>query len=408
MKWDICNWTGLVALVLLVLNARLVSSEDNDSDLCQLPYCYRSFHKIPGNVRKSDTPQFVILTYQGYIDEAVFELIFEQIWKPKFINPDGCRSGMTLFVSNGLGHGTNVTYCSIHKLYSVGYEVALSIDSNVEDGTWDDTVVAHRDNLTVRSNLDVDHIQGLRISNEIPGGDGQFKALTTNGFMYDSSLFVVPTLMNATIHWPFTWDYSLKDLKFSVDSTQKAGVLTDAVYNYLWEVPNVRLVASEENLRQCLFIRDCLAGMTNKEDVRDKLMEMLEGRKNSKNRAPMMINLDIKTLKNKRIMQGLQLFFDTILHGEFEDIWVVGIQQMLEWVRAPVSAKSLRQENRDLTCIQTHKYHRCDPKYIREEKPRSNFRVFMDVDVLYIYQTVFLVVFYFALIRYDRMQGSKK
>ena len=398
-----------VVYILLFLTKGVASEEDEKKDECQLPYCYEDYKKIPGGIPLKQTPQFVVLTYQGYVDEPVFELIFEQIWKPKFINPDGCRTGMTIFVSNEnlMGHDTNVSYCSIHKLYTIGYELALSTDFQSEQ--WDSLMVDQRENLTVRSALDVDHVQGIRIAKEMPGGDSQFKALTTNGFLYDSSLFVVPKAMNETTHWPFTWDSSLNDLKFSVDSAQKGGVPEGDTYSFLWEVPNVWLVASEtqKDLRQCLFIRDCLGGMRNKDDVKDKLWQMLHGRITT-NRAPLMINLDLKTLKNKRIMMGLQLFLKSILHGNEEYIWVVGIQQLLEWVRAPVSIYSLQRDNRDLVCINTHKYQRCDPKYIRKDKPMTNFRIFMNVDVLWIYQTVILVVFYFALYRYDNMQTKKK
>ena len=368
---------------------------------CLLPYCYCNYKSIPGGLELEATPQMVLITYQGYIDEDIFDLIYENLWQPKFINPDGCRLGMTIFSAY---EGSN--NCSIHKLYTIGYEISLGV-SGGDAASWDSTVVSQRHNLTEGSVLDVDHIQGMRANKELPGGDPQFKALVDNGFSYDSSLLYVPTTQSEMTPWPFTIDLPLKDLKFTPEKTQSAPTIA---YNGVWEVPIVRLVAtssSESQPRQCTFMRDCMSGMKTTEDVERLLMQMLNGRRKS-NRAPMMINLDIKTLKNQRMMLGLRNFLRNILHGDYEDIWVVSIEQMLDWVRAPTSSKSLSRGQSVDICTRNRKYHRCDPTHERKGRPSSNFRVFMNVEVLYIYQSVFLVVFYIVLVRYDRMQANKK
>ena len=310
-KWIALALVVVSASIDLTMGASKPSLNDtcaNMKEPCLLPYCYCSYKNIPGGLSLAETPQMIVLTYQGYVDESIFELIYENTWEPKFINPDGCRLGMTIFATY---EGSN--NCSMHKLYTIGYEMALNVLGS--DGVdWDSTVVSQRHNLTEGSVLDVDHIQGMRANKELPGGDPQFKALVDNGFSYDSSLLYVPTTQSEMTPWPFTIDMPLQDLKFTPEKTQSAPTIA---YNGVWEVPIVRLVATGSTAsepRQCTFMRDCMSGMKTTEDVERLLMQMLNGRKLS-NRAPMMINLDIKTLKNQRMMLGLRNFLKTVLHG---------------------------------------------------------------------------------------------
>ena len=388
--------------VFLILQACLVQGKKSDAcreaDNCILPYCACDLYSIPGNLNKADIPQMVILTYQGYLDEDVFELIYQQIWVPKFINPDGCRSGMTLFVPYEASNN-----CSIHKLYTVGYEIAMTANNKTVNIWENDYLDVHRENLTKESHLDVDHVQGFRSQKDsLPlGSDWQYKALHDNGFSYDSSFLYVPKSQTQDTPWPFTLDLTIDELEFEPDNLKSA---PSQRYAGLWEVPIVRLVGNQGH---CTLLRDCMGGMQTVKNVEDLLLEMLEGHRKS-NKAPMMINLDFKTLKNTRIMTGLQNFFRTILHGDIEDVWVVSIQQMLEWRRTPVSKKHLQYREYVDICLKTHKYRRCDKKNLRKPRATSNFRVFMDVDVLYIYQIVVLVIFYVALLRYDKMQGGVK
>lgn len=367
---------------------------------CRLPDCFCDYRHIPEHLSRHNTPQMVLLTYQGYVDEDIFELIFDQIWSPGYKNPDGCGLGMTIFAA-----GKESNNCSLHKLYTLGYEVASSTYSmtpadTLSDKDWDKYLVEDRDNVTKGSYLDVDHIQGMRAPKERPGGDLQFQVLMDNGFSYDSSILYVPESEKDS-PWPFTLDMSLDDMKYSC--SRQACPANE--YSGLWEVPIVRLIGNHN--RQCTYLRDCMGGMKSTDDVSDLLLKMLDGRMTG-NRAPMMINLDSKTLNNPRVMIGLQKFLTEILHGEFENIWVLSIQQLLEWMRTPVTWQALRDKDTVDVCTRKRKYHRCGPKSKRKDRIITNFRAFMDVEKLWIYQCLTLFVLYFVVLRYDKIEQGKK
>uniref|UniRef100_A0A914PI26 Uncharacterized protein n=1 Tax=Panagrolaimus davidi TaxID=227884 RepID=A0A914PI26_9BILA len=89
---------------------------------CSLPYCFCSPNGlgIPGNLRASETPQMVIITYEGPITDRIIN-IFKSLFNGKFKNPNGCPIKGTFFIS----HEWN-NYDQVQWLFSTGHEIGVN------------------------------------------------------------------------------------------------------------------------------------------------------------------------------------------------------------------------------------------------------------------------------------------
>uniref|UniRef100_A0A914YAE2 Uncharacterized protein n=1 Tax=Panagrolaimus superbus TaxID=310955 RepID=A0A914YAE2_9BILA len=89
---------------------------------CALPYCFCSPNGlgIPGDLRTSETPQMVIITYEGAITDRIIN-IFKSLFNGKFKNPNGCAIKGTFFIS----HEWN-NYDQVQWLFSTGHEIGVN------------------------------------------------------------------------------------------------------------------------------------------------------------------------------------------------------------------------------------------------------------------------------------------
>ncbi len=58
-------------------------------DRCRLPYCYCSNQTIPGDLTVRDTPQFIAITFNGPLEEKLYDLLDDLFFSRKYSNPDG-------------------------------------------------------------------------------------------------------------------------------------------------------------------------------------------------------------------------------------------------------------------------------------------------------------------------------
>lgn len=67
---------------------------------CRLPACYCAGEEAPlGGVRRSEVPQFVMVTFDDAITDAVYEA-YEVLLSTNARNPNGCPPTLTFFVSH--------------------------------------------------------------------------------------------------------------------------------------------------------------------------------------------------------------------------------------------------------------------------------------------------------------------
>ena len=104
-------------------------------------------------------------------------------------------------------------------------------------------------------------------------------------------------------------------------------------YDGFWELPILRLI-NPENGRMCAFLDDCVVSLRTPKDVYRMLYQNFRHHYDT-NRAPMMINLATKTLKNKVAVAGLKMFLKTIVSDGHEDTFLVTFQEALAWMESP-------------------------------------------------------------------------
>jgi len=196
-----------------------------DRQNCKLPNCFCSDDGtfIPGNLNSNETPQFVLLSFAGAVNELVFENYKKVLgYHGKFnptqnrLNPNQCGIKGTFFVNHEYNN-----YAEILWLAAQGHEIALhSITQRQPELWWTETanytswaeeIIGLREILIKFGNggnpngpLNRDNIIGLRAPFIKPGGDAMYEMAHDFGLAYDSSL-VVPKLSIPL--WPFTWDY---------------------------------------------------------------------------------------------------------------------------------------------------------------------------------------------------------
>ena len=120
------------------------------------------------------------------------------------------------------------------------------------------------------------------------------------------------------------------------------------------------------------------------------------------NRAPVQINIRHKTLRMGNVMKGLENFIrDDLLSRD--DTWIVTFGDVLRWTQNPKSTALMQQEADQWGCSDYREYHECVAGRAKNSSAVNvNFLLVFDTSDLWIYQTVFLILLYIIVIRYDR------
>ena len=230
--------------------------------------------------------------------------------------------------------------CGLHKLYVRGHEVGLSglnrtsqVDKWEQD-KWSASIVGQQLEISELSNIDTMAMAGVRAQKLRPGGDAQFQMMSHNSFMYDSSLVAGPSAENDfedPYLWPFTLNRTLKELEIPC----KIFECPTKSYPSLWEVPVSPLVGTRMGkVRLCTYLDDCLSDYKKASDVTDLLKRHFRFSYLG-NRAPLMINLQPRTMETKIAVDGIKDFIKYIIKKD--DTWILTIQEALQWVQNPTS-----------------------------------------------------------------------
>ena len=406
-------YTVLSIGLLVMLTALAVAEDDgiNSCDQCHLPECYCKYKVNPGARISGQKPQLITLSYTGKVTEDVVEILTRVFYSTKFRNPNDCGIGVTIFV-----HGVDTDYCSVHKLYSLGWEIATSGNTTASTAKWkavengkndfEDNTETHRQKMIELAKMNVDDVIGMRTLDHRTSSDSKlFDTLWNNGFTYDSTLIVEPQVSdNEKIQpWPFTLDLTMNTIGLH-------GVKGDPQKRLpgLWEVPLTRLLQNNSASRTCDYLHTCLGGLSKSSQLTELLKYNLHHNE-ATNGAPLQINLREKDLGNKRIMDGLNAFLEWALRGEETHYWVMTVEQVLRWIQTPSTNRDMiRGVGATELCVKRRTYHRCGKAKERRMRIANPFREIMDVESLWIYQSVLLLVSYVLIRRYDKMQVTKK
>ncbi|XP_049881059.1 chitin deacetylase 7-like [Pectinophora gossypiella] len=210
------KWLGLISLLLVVLVSSaptddevvLPLAEPCDLEACQLPDCRCSTTDIPGGLAARDTPQFVVMTFDGPVDEYSLQDFNKYLGGRT--NMNGCPVGATFYINHG-----STNYEVVNQMYNQGFEIGLkSISHNPNHEYWAEGTVEEmrkefgdqRITMSHFANIPIEDIKGIRIPYLQMAGNATFQVMSESGLTYDAS-WPSTTDLNPAL-WPYTLDYA--------------------------------------------------------------------------------------------------------------------------------------------------------------------------------------------------------
>lgn len=226
-----------------------VPAADCDPSKCKLPDCRCSSMDIPGLLMPSNTPQFVVLTF----DDAV-TITNIDFYRKAFngrLNPNQCPVSATFFMSHEY---TN--YQLVHELYSKGHEIALhSISHNATTDYWKKATNktlslefgGQREMAAHFANIPKEDIRGIRLPFLQMSKEASFQMMAEEGLMYDYSW---PTIRYTG---PGLWPYSLE---YASNQDCVIGPCPEESYPNIWVMPMISWV-DQKNIF-CSMVDTCV------------------------------------------------------------------------------------------------------------------------------------------------------
>lgn len=364
-----------------------------------MPYCpSNELCHIPGYMDKTQTPQMVLFTYSGPLN-IMTRTWLEKIFPKTFTNPNGCPIAITTFVIT-----QEEDPCSVRLVHARGHEIALSgmtrtsrVD-NWNEKKWNDSIIVQLKTVSNTSMIDEADLAGVRAQNFYPGNNSQFLLLNKNSFVYDSSLLVQQFKdVDDTVgyYWPFEMKKKVLDRLTCLDRCP------NDTFDGLWEIPGSRLFTSEHDKLGCIYLDQCFEGVPSADGVYNLLKYNLD-QTASQQRAPLQINIRDRHLSSLELTAGIQRFISS---AQQKDTWFVTMRELIQWVKHPIAKNHLKKGFWNCRFTENVK---CTEQSDNSTIKKVTFAAVINVQNIWIWQTVFLVVFYIVIYRYDKYMQEKK
>ncbi|KDR24193.1 uncharacterized protein LOC110828651 [Zootermopsis nevadensis] len=301
-----------------------------DTSSCELPYCFcsRDGTRIPGNLDPEDTPQIILMTFDGAINLNNFDH-YQRVFTSDRKNPNGCPIRGTFFVAHEYSN-----YHMIERLAHDGHEIGtetISLQQGLQDKGYEEWVgemIGMREILRHFANISKSDVVGMRAPYLKPGRNTQYEVLEDFGYIYDSSVGIPPLKVPI---WPYTLDYK-------IPHECRSGTCPSRTFQGIWEVPlNAHYVETYEG-GHCPYLDQCVLHSHDPDEVFEWLQEDFN-RYYLQNRAPYMMPFHTNWFQIKELERGLHKFLDWT--KTLPDVWIVTITQALVWMTDPRSAKNL-------------------------------------------------------------------
>ncbi|XP_044267300.1 chitin deacetylase 8-like [Tribolium madens] len=319
------------------------NAENCSPDKCKIEdncRCSSSINPISDD--ENPAPQLIAIT----VSESVVQTLYDNYLNPLFFdrkNPDGGPIGLTFYVPHEY-----TDYSLVQDLYVRGYEIGdHSITKEPNQTYWreatpqdlQDEFEGQKTIISTFANIPSKDIVGVRTPQLQLEGDVSINAYVASGLGYDNSW---PTYSTEQI-LPYTLTYA---------STQKCtGTMNcpkDAHEDF-WIAPltNIKGV----NATECNSLATCLVQGTA-DEIADWLFDEIKSYRDS-NRAPLTLRLDSYWfLFTDNSYEGFTKFLDKI--AQEEDIFLVSVQDILEWIKNPVGHKDYKSpvhDDRTADCL---------------------------------------------------------
>ena len=318
---------------------------------CKLPDCNCACRSVHGDLALNTVPQLVVFTFVGPLNSSSWDPL-RRLFKDEKKNPNGEPITMTLFVSDTYTDD----YCRAGEFYRDGHEIGVNgvsdtdtVDSFISDD-WEQLIMSQKEILTTEAKIDKTDIKGMHV----PGlkkraADAVFLAIEhmSNETKYegrawkpyDSSVVLGENirLKNQAPLWPYTVTYTSDDKVCPGDVN--ACNHPAHCYTGVWEVP-VRLFYDNGSLPN-VFIDEWIAP-ENEEMLYYTLVNNFWEHYAS-SRAPFVIKAHTNWFNKSRLAEkALERFIAVVLAHDLQDVYVVSMEQMLEWVKDPKTLNEIK------------------------------------------------------------------
>jgi len=333
-----------------------------DLSVCQLPDCFCSADgtqwPTPTNpeapkLDRDNVPMMVTITFNGAVNEGNLA-IYDKLFHSERLNPNGCTSKATFFVSHKY---TN--YSAVQELHRRGHEIGVFSITNKNDidywsdgsyDTWLGEMAGSRLIIERFANITDGTVVGVRAPYLRVGGNEQFNMMTDQFFAYDSSI-VAP--LGRVPLWPYTFHYRMPH-KCHGNSGN-----CPTREHPIWEMPINELdrrddITFDETVTGCHLVSSC-SNIKDKDQFK-KLLDTNFKRHWDLNRAPLSLSFDPSWLTSNKE-------FDDVLNEWMTDIqsstaygpnvYFVTELQVIQWMQNPTDVNNLRdfQEWKDNKCV---------------------------------------------------------
>ncbi|OQV20106.1 hypothetical protein BV898_05899 [Hypsibius exemplaris] len=334
-------------------------AEPCNKTACQLPNCYCDSSVIPGGLSANQTPQMLVIAFDGAINMHNYDL-YTQIFNEDRRNPNGCPIRATFYLSHRW-----TDYSNVQNLYALGHEIALrgvaltGDEANATYESFTEDIIALQQIARNFADVNPDDVVGMRAPYLKTEGDDQFLAAFDTKLLYDSSI-LNPSL---TPVWPFTLDYAMP---FTCPTWYPRCPMLS--YPGLWEIPVTRLVGPA-GVPYGFFT--AYEFSKNPIEIADILMKFFLTHYTT-NRAPFTLNGLSYWFVTPEFRLGYELFLEQVLR--LPDVWMVTSTQLIHWMQNPTAASEMN----------AFEPFKCDTKRDVElcQTPRS-CRTFLDGEEIY-------------------------
>lgn len=327
----------LLSLVTLmsVLSAQL--TEPCSQDNCVLPDCFCASRRGPLQLSLQETPKIVLFTFDDAVNDENMKF-YKRLFTKRRKNPNGCRMVATFFVSHDW---TN--YDMVKDLYLDGHEIAShSITHRLPRNWWAEAKYHHwqeelagqRDNIVEKAKVPSSQIHGVRVPFLEIGADRQFKMMRDEEFEYDASFLTGPYSSSDWRQpvWPYTLDHA-PNLEYCDNKNCPTGN-----FSGIWEIPMNRWIGLDG--RACPMVDACTTQTLNTNEDASKYIWNNFDRHFNGNRAPLGVNMHATWFKTEINIEAMDDFVGEL--SKRDDVWVITMHQMIEWMRTPTSADQVK------------------------------------------------------------------
>ncbi|XP_063913907.1 chitin deacetylase 8-like [Zophobas morio] len=322
----------------------LKAAEICTADKCKIEDDCRCSSRInPINNADDPAPQLIAIT----VSESIVQTLYDNYLQPLFFdrtNPDGSPVGLTFYVPHEY-----TDYYLVQDLYLRGYEIGdHSITKTPNQTYWreatpDDLEQEFSGQKTIIStfaNIPAEDIVGVRTPQLQIEGDTSINAYVTSGLGYDNSW---PTYSTERI-LPYTLTYA---------SNQKCSATIqcpkDSHPNF-WVAPITNIKGA--NNTECNSLATCLVAGTA-DEIATWLYNEVDAVRND-NREPLTLRLDSYWfLFTENSYEGFVAFLDKI--KSLDDVFLVSVQDILQWIKNPVSASQYKVPDHSGRTADCHK-----------------------------------------------------